>query len=928
MKNFDLEICAKELIKTLKERDNLFETFNILVPSKSLEDYFKNYWLKSYNGVLMNVNFYTFETLKKKLFNNAYLISNDQYKLLTCTVIEENLNKINLVSKYLDENEISYQNKLYDLATTLVSLFNDYDKDLLDLDEDCNEIKKLVLEKANKLNLFTTRYIIENFNFKNIGTIHSFGFVNYSKLEESLLNKYNKVLHYDLDSNVNFKKTNTLVSKCPSKKKEIEILHSKICNLLLKNDNKYSDFLVLSSNISDYAMEIKAVFEQDNKNFLSIPYNIKTRLETKSDTYALFDILFASLSNNSFTRLDLNNILNIEWVTKSRNISKDDVCNIIDMILKTNVYNDIDIDKLKNRLILSKFANIDNFDNSFVSLNDKEYVPYSNMSLNNDLMLKFLDLITDVSSFLSFFNTHKIIKKDNLEELEKVINRLVLYNEKIEEENYELFKINKFINSLKTLDINNLHYIIFKNFVLDILKNSNNTKSGLNIGVTFDSFNKDIVNKYKYVFFIGLSSNNFPNLTVTSELDLRNESDEYEEIKKSFYLTKLNSENFYISYEAQNLKSGEEYYPSIILNELFIVEEETITIDEKREYKELFTRSEFKNKGYDISLYTDTNEISKKKNLDILYKPNDYPKTIDIKKFSDFLIEPFSFKTKQIFPYNDDSYSKIEEEFSPYKMDILDSFSIFDDLIPYVYEHQLTRIQTEKLYKYYLLTSKIPSVDEKMSKVYFYEFLDTICEQINLVHEKNTKLSILEDVELKIDNANLVVSSLKSVFVKEENNELMYIDLVNVNSVSLKHYLRLYVKTLLDVSSKSENEYNIRLVLIDKKLKQNSKYAFVITPSESKETLVNIFKNMYDYNNLFVLPFSFLEKDISNIDTFFEKLKEELKYFEDQKIFNKYTDFGYTYDNFETEFKYYKEEMKKLIKFKIESVPENEKKEE
>lgn len=71
MKNKDLEICAEELVNVLK-KENLFESFNILVPSKSLEDYFKTYWLKSGNGVLMNVNFYTFDMLLNTLFNNSF----------------------------------------------------------------------------------------------------------------------------------------------------------------------------------------------------------------------------------------------------------------------------------------------------------------------------------------------------------------------------------------------------------------------------------------------------------------------------------------------------------------------------------------------------------------------------------------------------------------------------------------------------------------------------------------------------------------------------------------------------------------------------------------------------------------------------------------------------------------------------------------
>ena len=927
MKNKDLEICAKELVNELKKRENLFESFNILVPSKSLEDYFKTYWLKSGNGVLMNVNFYTIDSLLKTLINNSYLLSNEEYKLLTVLTLEENINDIKLISNYLNIEDMNYQNKLYDLASSLVTLFNNYDEDLLDLDNDLVKIEDLILNKASKFNLFTKRHIIKNFSFKNIGKIYTFGFVRYTKLEELLLVKYNEILNFDLDTNVNYEKSDIIVSRCPSKKKEIEILHSKICNLLLREDNKYSDFLVISQNILEYETAIKEVFEQDNNHFLSIPYNIKQRGRVESDTFILFDVLFKSLSNKIFTRLDLCKILGLEWIKKTRSITNDDINNIINVIIKTNVYNDLDLDDLKNRLIISKFANIDNFKNSIVSINNKEYIPYTNMSLDNDLMLKFIDLISDISSFLNFFKDHTVIKIEDLDALERLINKLVLYKDSIEEENFDLFKINKFINNLRTLNIDNFNYLNFKNFILDILKNSSKNMINQNIGITFDSFNNNVVNKYKYVFFIGLSSNNFPNLSTQSELDLRDKSDEYENIKKSFMLTIMNSDYFFVSYESEDLKSGEEYYPSIILNELFNVINEDITIDEKREYQELFTRSEFKNKGYNLSLYSDLSIEENNSEENSLYKQKDYLKTIDIKKFSDFLDEPFSFKAKQLFPYNDDTFSKIEEEFRPYKLDNLESNLIFEDLVSYIYEHGINNKDIENLFNYYLLSSKLPSLNLKTSKLYFLELVNDITKQIEPLHNNSAKLVGIEPVELNVELNNLIITSEKKVFFKEDDTNLTYTDLVNAKDVKIKHYLKLYVKSLLDLCSKEEKEYDINLVLIDKKLKENNNYTFKTSPSKSKELLCNMFKNMYDYTDLFVLPSNFLTQNIEKIDDFFVKLDDEYKYFKDKKMFNKYIDFGYTYNNFKEEFNNHKIKMKNFILFELKDKENNKKKE-
>ena len=50
----------------------------------------------------------------------------------------------------------------------------------------------------------------------------------------------------------------------PSKLREIEVVHSKICTLLLDHNNKYEDFLVIAPDISVYEDVIPRVFNQDN----------------------------------------------------------------------------------------------------------------------------------------------------------------------------------------------------------------------------------------------------------------------------------------------------------------------------------------------------------------------------------------------------------------------------------------------------------------------------------------------------------------------------------------------------------------------------------------------------------------------------------------------------------------------------------------
>ena len=139
---YQLTELGNELINVIKSRSDIFQPINIVVPNKKTGEWFKAYWLKTQDNVLMNVKF--------QLINEALtgFIENDQYcrllnkeelrTLIIKAIVEIEVNKLPIeITNYIYDNEQINEIKLYDL------------KDNMDItrlkkitDEDVNRLKK------------------------------------------------------------------------------------------------------------------------------------------------------------------------------------------------------------------------------------------------------------------------------------------------------------------------------------------------------------------------------------------------------------------------------------------------------------------------------------------------------------------------------------------------------------------------------------------------------------------------------------------------------------------------------------------------------------------------------------------------------------------------------------------------------------------
>ena len=110
---YQLNELGDELIKVIKSRPNIFQPINIIVPNKKTSEWFKAYWLKNQNDVLMNVKFQLInETLTSMIETDSYcrLINKEELKtLIIKSIVETDVSKLpdEITSYIYDKDQIN-----------------------------------------------------------------------------------------------------------------------------------------------------------------------------------------------------------------------------------------------------------------------------------------------------------------------------------------------------------------------------------------------------------------------------------------------------------------------------------------------------------------------------------------------------------------------------------------------------------------------------------------------------------------------------------------------------------------------------------------------------------------------------------------------------------------------------------------------------
>ena len=140
--------------------------------------------------------------------------------------------------------------------------------------------------------------------------------------------------------------TSLTLTGAPTRLREIEALHSKICRLLAASDGtQLGDILVVAPQIQDYKTAIEQVFDQNDQfasdsDFPYIPYTIADYSGERSLTAEALTVLFGILKKGYLSRSDVFALLHNYLVQTVRGISDEEVSNWADWASMLNIDRD------------------------------------------------------------------------------------------------------------------------------------------------------------------------------------------------------------------------------------------------------------------------------------------------------------------------------------------------------------------------------------------------------------------------------------------------------------------------------------------------------------------------------------------------------------------------------------------------------------
>lgn len=918
-----LENLAQKLMKQLVKTNDFFVTKTIIFPNNKSINWFKSNWLKNNCSVLMNIKLVTIDQALLGLFDvssSISLASKQQFVLTLIKIITRMYHtKVlpSIISDYIVENDTINNIKLYGFAESVAKLFIAYENDNFDMQDTWQKDLYIQLIDDFKARKLTTIYSLlrNNMPLKK-QKIYVFGFSAFSKLQEAIWEKYDNVELYYLNKNnlelAQIKRHLQLVS-APSKVRELEFVHSEICKLILNNNQlMYNDFLVVAPQISEYETFIRQVFLQDGRDYVSIPYALSTTSNSHTDVYRIFATLVDIYKKGFYTRKDFATLVTNKLIMRSRNIAKEEAKAMLDAICYMRAYRNQDWDYLKKRLLLSKLIPLD--DEFVGKLIDDNYIAFSSISLSDEVLVKFIAVIDDLESLLQVFKNNPTISLNNIDLIEKEIDKWFVTND---DDNYLCRPITSVFNNFKMLEVYDVDLDILLYAISSVTEMMKSINQDVFInGVSFVDFSDNAIYAAKYIFFVGANSHKLPFIELKNELDERPQIDNIDEQRDNFYLQLFNAdERVYVSYQNLDLKTDETLYKTAfitkdiaptIANPRVSFQETTLSIDENRDWAELFTKREMMNKFY-LDNVLKSSEYDFK--IDVL-PTNEKPRKLDVKDIEDFLKEPLSYKASKLFGYVDNLDDELDDEYEPFEIDYLTRSIIIKKIIMFLIgkkdemDNEVNTLEEkQELIDLFQLNHLLPTISPEIMLANFNQLYEKAKETVLFANKVAPRYQpvMIADVLIKTDNDSWLLTSKREVLKEEVENNVKYLEIRDLSKddkyeENEDKMLRLYVISLMDIASKSPNiEYNVTLYRNDVMT-----VSYQLTPQEAISILGDCYRLMTDYADTKAMPMKWcLLTQKCDFNSYKQDLGDAWMYFKHKKMFNYNNDCGVKYNDFQ-----------------------------
>lgn len=712
------------------------------------------------------------------------------------------------------------------------------------------------------------------------------------------------------------------IDGAPSKIREIENLHSRLCQLLLNGAN-LNEILIVSPNLEEYRSAIYQIFNQakikaekelssSQKTTLYIPYNIIDSAQKDSHINNALTILFNIKKSKNISRPDFFNLLKNPVIQAVWKIDDYAISCFEIWVKNINIYRnkpekESDWALGIKRLLLAKLTN-DSF-----ALNENVFFPYSNLDTsNNSLLLKFINAIESLENWIKDFDEE--LKESDLNSLQDFLNSwlaLPYFNEDLAEEIFIYQEV------LKTF--NNLKYFFFagnEKLSLDIISqcltnsaiSSEYSFGSLFVnGVTFMKFAPNRTIPVKHLFFIGADSNTFPGTSISNTLDLRKSlypwpgDDSKQERNRYAFLCQLTStsESFHISYQNANLTKDSEIFPTPLINDLIhfvkdfsskeILNINSIPLDETRNMDSIFTRRALRYKR-SINKINSSQSFEKKLSpREISKTKKSFPTKIKLKDLSKFLKDPFVFFAENKMNFKESNISSSEISFEPIELNALEDFIFLNQSIAIYLGLNFDYKNLDLFLKISQQMGNIPSdefgerVIEKLNenvsffckkikdlfpqdKYEYSSFSLNFPLEVNLKKEKHS-VHLYADIPLLIKSLNNTTENFIVLCKKNKNLGNMKTSIEKAQQSMLDSYI--YALALL--ASEKVKKIDIYLIL------QNESFRCSISQnSNSARTILQkIFEKAFVEEYKKILPYSLFNEKIDSFDDLKDNLYKE-----------------------------------------------------
>ena len=957
----NLNEIADAVIEKVLKNDDPFRTVTVVCHNTKVAQWFKTYYLKKNVKVLMNVEFMTLSQFIGDIVN-----PDRKYTLLDRVSLRRYLMKVlsDPDTYGIDKNATGFPKDyiynaddtvkgigLFELSGKLATLFLRYELEKESFSGSWEEVLyQKTMELAENDGHYTVKRLFEKKKEEMKypeGPVYVINNSYVSELFPDIMEGGDSIFLYSVEDPEQKAVIREKIISAPSRVREIEAVHTEICKAIQSDKSAgFSDFAVYAPNISDYANTIHRVFEQDDKEFPTIPYRIAGETKDREDMADSLAVLFDIATKRFFTRNDFYRFVKNPIIKRGKDISDDEIEMWMDAIVSTNTHRngkaEDDWDYLVKRMMLSEFVSGTTDYENRTELGGTGYLPYASMGLDRYEMSKMCDMISLLSDWSSLFT--KDLKDESFDgtRQEEMLAKLDAIYSRVscdgDELNYFYRGVKEELEDVRDLNIE-LPGDALLSLLMDVPSRFSLSPADLFAGgVTFLSLNCDDIVSAKYIYGIGLSSDAFPRIEKKSELDLGGNKHKSEDLDKmSIENILANAEHVTFSYVNCDLQKDAPFYPSPLITELYHYSKiedilERIPLDESRPYEDLFTKKEFKNRKYyeemgaesvttgegaqDADTEKESTEAEEKTVGDAVSAASPVIGSIaeepvlKVTELKKYLENTFVYKYKKLLGDSKDA-DDILDEYEPIDVNGLVKHSDIKEMIMTGFAAGSSGAEAEEKDKL-IMEKRLPEAEigDEYFEYYHGRIVATLIDELRagnfgILNPEPLRLVSEQGVNWKLEN-NV------DIYVKEEGTDLYYIEPQDYfcREVKNKHHLNSYVFSLMDLAGRKsaggedEPEYVVHLgpKVTEKK--------YQMKPSEARDKLNAFYSAMTDYDNIRYMDIENVELIQKNMDQCGipnpPKTVGELKnglggehnhsewaYFSDRRMADPEKDFGY-----------------------------------